>query len=132
MRRRGVKPEVHGANLIGLCPFHDDREPSLVVTPPKNLWNCLGACGEGGDVIRWVMKSEGITFRHAVELLRGGYTLAASAEVVKLSTVRRLPSPVGAEADDSTMLQQVVRYYNETLRASDPALEYLERRPWNS
>jgi DNA primase len=128
VRRRGVKLETHGANLIGLCPYHDDREPSLIVTPSKNLWNCLGACGEGGDVIRWVMKSEGVSFRHAVELLRGGFTPAAAGEVVKMSTVRRLPSPIDAEADDAKTLQQVVRYYSETLRSSAPALEYLERR----
>jgi hypothetical protein len=41
---RGVKLKRHGADLIGLCPFHDDHEPSLVITPSKNLWNCLGAC----------------------------------------------------------------------------------------
>ena len=40
---RGVELKRHGADLIGLCPFHDDREPSLVVSPKKNLWNCLGA-----------------------------------------------------------------------------------------
>ncbi len=128
VRRRGVKLEVHGANLTGLCPFHDDREPSLIITPSKNLWNCLGACGEGGDVIRWVMKSEGVSFRHAVELLRGGFMPEPSAEVVKMSTVRRLPSPIDTDADDVTALQQVVRYYSETLKASAPALEYLERR----
>jgi CHC2 zinc finger len=46
---RGVKLKRHGADLIGLCPFHDDHEPSLVITPGKNLWNCLGACRRG----RW-------------------------------------------------------------------------------
>ena len=43
MEARGVKITRHGAELIGLCPFHDDREPSLVVNPQKNLWHCLGA-----------------------------------------------------------------------------------------
>ena len=41
---RGMKLKRHGADLIGLCPFHDDHEPSLVITPEKNLWHCLGAC----------------------------------------------------------------------------------------
>ena len=70
---RGVKLKRHGADLIGLCPFHDDHEPSLVITPSKNLWNCLGACRRGGDVIAWVMQSEGVSFRHAVELLQNDY-----------------------------------------------------------
>ena len=55
---RGIKLERHGADLIGLCPFHEDHEPSLVITPAKNLWHCLGACGTGGSVIDWVMKAK--------------------------------------------------------------------------
>ena len=39
---RGVELKRHGADLLGLCPFHDDHEPSLVVSPKKNLWHCLG------------------------------------------------------------------------------------------
>ena len=69
---RGVRLKRHGADLIGLCPFHEDKEPSLVITPGKNLWHCLGACQSGGSVIDWVMKAEGVSFRHAVELLREG------------------------------------------------------------
>jgi DNA primase len=38
---RGIQLERHGADLIGLCPFHEDHEPSLVITPAKNLWHCL-------------------------------------------------------------------------------------------
>ena len=55
---------------MGRCPFHEDRTPSFVVTPSKNLWNCLGACGTGGDNIQLVMKREKISFRHAVEKLQ--------------------------------------------------------------
>ncbi len=39
---QGVKLKRHGADLIGLCPFHDDKEPSLVITPKQNLWHYLG------------------------------------------------------------------------------------------
>ena len=67
---RGIKLHRHGADLLGLCPFHDDRSPSLVITPAKNLWHCLGACNMGGTAIDWVMKAQGVSFRHAVELLR--------------------------------------------------------------
>ncbi len=37
---KGVKLKRHGKDLLGLCPFHDDREPSLVISPEKNLWLC--------------------------------------------------------------------------------------------
>jgi DNA primase len=69
---KGIVLKRHGADLLGLCPFHDDKEPSLVVSPKKNLWHCLGACQAGGSVIDWVMRAEGVSFRHAVELLRDG------------------------------------------------------------
>jgi DNA primase len=77
---RGVVFTRHGADLIGRCPFHEDKTPSLVVTPSKNLWHCLGACQVGGTVIDWVMRAEGISFRHAVELLQNdALPLVASA-----------------------------------------------------
>ena len=41
--KRGITLRRHGADLLGLCPFHDDHEPSLVISPAKNLWHCLGA-----------------------------------------------------------------------------------------
>jgi len=52
----GIALKRHGADLLGLCPFHDDKTPSLVITPKTNLWHCLGACQMGGSVIDWVMK----------------------------------------------------------------------------
>ncbi len=64
----GLKP--HGKDLVGRCPFHDDRTPSLVVSPKTNLWHCLGACQMGGSAIDWVMRYENVPFRRAVELLR--------------------------------------------------------------
>ena len=65
----GIALKRHGADLLGLCPFHDDKTPSLVITPKTNLWHCLGACQMGGSVIDWVMNAEAVSFRHAVELL---------------------------------------------------------------
>jgi DNA primase catalytic core len=128
---RGVKLKRHGADLIGLCPFHDDHEPSLVITPGKNLWNCLGACRRGGTVIDWVMLAEGVSFRHAVELLREDHLPLATnpnAKAPRISTVPKLPAPVERTADDRVLLLQVVSYYQETLKQSPDALKYLESR----
>jgi DNA primase catalytic core len=127
---RGIKLTRHGADLIGKCPFHDDRTPSLVITPAKNLWHCLGACNMGGTVIDWVMKSNGVSFRHAVELLRADYLPLAAAPVqpIKQSTVRKLPPPVAREADERVLLLQVVDYYSRTLKQSPEALQYLASR----
>jgi DNA primase catalytic core len=127
---RGIKLHRHGADLLGLCPFHDDRNPSLVITPAKNLWHCLGACNAGGTAIDWVMKANGVSFRHAVELLREDYFPLAAAPIqpVKQSTVPKLPPPVAREADDRALLLQVVDYYSRTLKQSPEALKYLASR----
>src|SRR6476660_1646896 len=92
----GVQLKKHGKDLMGLCPFHEDREPSLVISPEKNLWHCLGACQAGGSVIDWVMRAQSVSFRHAAELLREDIpSLAAivpqgAARIVKQSTVKKL------------------------------------------
>ena len=69
----GIELKKAGKDLLGRCPFHKDDTASLVVTPTKNLWHCFG-CGIGGGPIDWVIKKNGVSFRHAVELLRDGVT----------------------------------------------------------
>ncbi len=130
---RGVTFTKHGADLIGRCPFHEDRTPSLVVTPTKNLWHCLGACQAGGTVIDWVMRAEGISFRHAAELLlNDSIPLAANSPLEspppKHSTVRKLPTALERNIEDAKLLAQVIEYYHESLLGSPEALEYLKRR----
>src|SRR5918995_2954276 len=57
-------------SMKGLCPFHDERSPSFHVRPQVGRWHCFG-CGEGGDVISFVQKIDGLTFAEAVEYLAG-------------------------------------------------------------
>ncbi len=63
-------------SLKGLCPFHDERSPSFHVTPARGLYYCFG-CGEGGDVVDFLMKHDHLTFTEAIEKLadRAGVTL---------------------------------------------------------
>ncbi len=124
---RGIKLTRSGKELIGLCPFHDDRNPSLNIDPAKNEWHCKGACAEGGDVILWVMRAEGVSFHHALELLRKDYAPSAGP-VVKQGTVRKLPPLIDATADDKKLLGTVVDYYNRTLQDSPEAKRYLLKR----
>lgn len=129
----GVALKKSGKDKLGRCPFHDDETASLVVTPAKNLWHCFG-CGIGGGPIDWVMRRNGVSFRHAVELLRADSSLAAVAaggEPVKpvgRSRAARLPAPVVMDASEQELLNQVMGYYQETLASSPEALAYLERR----
>ncbi len=128
-RRRGVELKPHGKDLIGLCPFHNDTNPSLVITPDKNLWHCLGACQAGGDVITWVMKAEGVSFRHAIELLRRqDIAVGAVSTTSAQTTVKKIPSPFDSTADDQNLLNRVADFYHQTLKESPEALAYLERR----
>jgi DNA primase catalytic core len=127
----GIVLKKTGKDLTGCCPFHEDDTASLVVTPAKNLWHCFG-CGLGGGPIDWVMKRNGVSFRHAVERLREGISaLAAEGEAsgpVKRSTVRSLPAPVAFDADDARLLSDTVAYYHERLKQSPEALAYLGKR----
>ena len=91
----GVSLRRHGANgdLIGRCPFHDDHEPSLVISPKgpaeADLWHCLGACQAGGTVFDWVMKAQKVSFRHAAEILLAQDDYDAAREAIDV--VRRDP-----------------------------------------
>lgn len=128
---RGIKLHRAGKELIGLCPFHKDTHPSLNIDPVKNVWHCKGACGEGGDVILWVMRAEGVSFTHAVELLKRDYLPSATKTTEpppKISTVPKLPPLFEATADDQKLLQVVVNYYHEMLKQTPGAQQYLLKR----
>jgi DNA primase len=116
---RRVPLEARGADLVGVCPFHEDETPSLVVTPGKNLWHCFG-CGAGGDVVAWMMKAEGVSFRHAIELLKAG-----AVDVVAPKTAPKLPSPLAFDADDHRLLDDVVNYYHRCLLDEPEAMAYV-------
>jgi DNA primase len=82
-------------------------------------------------VIDWVMRAEGVSFRHAVELLRSDLPSSAArppSRVVKGSTVQKLPGLLDRDAEDDLLLRRVVDYYHETLKQSPEALGYLEGR----
>ena len=127
----GVELKKLGKDLAGKCPFHADDTASLVITPAKNLWHCFG-CQSGGGVVDWVIKLRGVSFRHAVELLKDETALtslaAGGSHPIKQSTVRSLAAPVALDADDRALLLQVMSYYQQSLRDSPQALAYLQSR----
>ncbi|MDD4776668.1 MAG: DNA primase [Fermentimonas sp.] len=67
LRRRGV-------NMVGLCPFHEDRNPSFYVSPAKNICKCF-ACGEGGSPIHFIMKHEQLSYYEALKYLARKYNI---------------------------------------------------------
>jgi len=69
-----------GANFKGLCPFHEDKNPSLSVSPARNYFKCF-VCGEGGGPISFVMKHEGASFPEAVKFLAKKYGIKLDERV---------------------------------------------------
>ncbi len=123
----GIVIKPAGKDLLGRCPFHEDREASLVVTPAKNLWHCF-ACQVGGGPIDWMMKTKGVSFRHAVELLREGAAGEAPSVPIKRSTVPRARPSGEARCRRPGAARADHRLLPRALKESPEALAYLERR----
>ena len=117
VERSGVALERRGRDWLGCCPFHEDTDPSLVVTPTKNLWHCLGACQTGGSVIDWVMRRDRVSFRHAVEVLLAGEGRTLDEDL-----------ELDPEATNAELLSQVAAFYHETLNRAPEGQAYLASR----
>ncbi|MGD0615950.1 MAG: CHC2 zinc finger domain-containing protein [Verrucomicrobiota bacterium] len=134
VQSRGIELKKHGSkDFIGRCPFHPDQDkPNFIVTPAKGLFHCM-ACGKAGNAIQFVEQHDGVSFRHAFELLNeGGAAAFAAQPLTREATVPRLPCPLDPEADDVTLFGQVVAYYHERLKQSAPARAYLASRGLDS
>jgi energy-coupling factor transporter ATP-binding protein EcfA2 len=123
-----LKPQ--GKNLVGRCPWHQDDTPSFIVTPEKNLWHCMGACDEGGDVLALVMKAENVSFRKAAQILlemTGDMPAAHSITSYKGKKHPILVAP-DVELTDSELLQHVTDFYHRSFLNDPVAGKYLESR----
>ncbi|MEM7105112.1 MAG: DNA primase [Bacteroidota bacterium] len=69
-----VSLKKRGVNLIGLCPFHNEKTPSFTVSPSKNIYKCFG-CGEGGNPVNFVMTHENFTYPEALRYLAKKYNI---------------------------------------------------------
>ncbi|MBE0634768.1 DNA primase, partial [Candidatus Bipolaricaulota bacterium] len=106
-----------GTGFKAKCPFHKDDTPSMTVSAEKGLWHCFG-CGEGGDVIGFVMKIERLSFIETVRRL---------AEEVGLSFE---PAEDGARDELRALMADVANLFAKNLRADagEKARDYLSNR----
>ncbi len=74
--REYIQVKAVGANFQALCPFHQEKTPSFIISPEKQIWRCFG-CSKGGDLFNFIMEIEGLDFKEALQFLapKAGVTL---------------------------------------------------------
>ena len=74
-----VSLKRRGANMLGLCPFHDEKTPSFTVSPSKNIYKCFG-CGKGGGPVQFVMEHDQMSFPEAIRALASKYNITVEQD----------------------------------------------------
>lgn len=115
-----------GVNFKAPCPFHNEKSPSLVVSPQKQIWHCFG-CGEGGDVFSFVKRIENLEFKDVLKIL------AEKAGVKLKQYVQENPDTKNEKELFLKINDFAARYYNKVLfsKVGQDALEYLKKRGLN-
>jgi DNA primase len=120
IQSRGISLKKNGRGYVGLCPFHEDKKPSLSVNVQTNLWQCFG-CGAGGDVIRFVELFDKVAFPQAVKSLE-----AASPNLKADHEVKPIHRDSLLTTKELKLLERVVSYYQHTFTQDQRGLNYLK------
>ena len=131
----GIELKKRGQSLIGLCPFHDDKTPSLSVSPDKGLFHCFG-CSAGGDVITFVEKIENISNKEAIQRLDVDTFIPNQKITPPKPTPKKATDPDADYKPKSSppeftredLLKGVARVYQDTFKKSKAAQAYLKSR----
>ena len=126
--RHGVALTSKAGKLTGTCPFHTGNgKPGIVTIDAKaNTWTCSKCKVNQATVVEWMMKAEGISRRHAVELLQADSGTSMGSKTVKVSTTKKLADVLDGAADDAHLFEQVVGYYHDVLTRNVKALDWLK------
>ena len=116
-----IKPS--GSNYKGLCPFHGEKTPSFYINTSKQIYKCFG-CGEGGDVINFIMKIENLDFMDAVKLLADRCGIQINTNVDE-STKERIEK---SKKFQDIHVEAARFYFSNLIKSKNPGYEYLRQR----
>ena len=122
VQAKGIALKKNGKSWFGLCPFHNDKNPSLSINPNENLFQCFG-CGAAGDVIRFVELFDQVDFKEAVKRL--------SDNGLQAWPPKRQPTEPkrgGLSAKLQKLLARVIEFYHTAFGEDPRARQYLEKR----
>lgn len=115
---RSVELKRAGANYKGLCPFHNEKTPSFIVSPQKQIFTCFGGCGASGDVVSFVEKYYNLDFNEAVQKLADEYGITLQKTTY---------------SDDREKYYQINReaarfFYRNLTEKKNPGYTYMQKR----
>jgi len=124
---RYVQLKKGGINLLGLCPFHNEKSPSFTVSPTKQFYHCFG-CGAHGSAITFLIEHTGASFPEAVRTLASAVGMSVPEEI-------RSPSQKAASSrrreeisQHTQVLDLAQKHYLSQLRENPQAIRYLKER----
>ncbi len=119
-----IQVKKAGTNYKAVCPFHNEKSASLMISPQKQIWHCFG-CHEGGDIFGFVIKYENVEFKEALKIL-------ADRAGVKLPEYKPVNQNQANEQEQLFKINDfAARYYHEILlkdKRAEPARAYMKQR----
>ncbi len=128
IQSKGIPLKKNGKSYKGLCPFHEDTNPSLSINPSTNLWQCFG-CSAGGDVIRFVEMFDKVDFKEAVKRLSdNGFKrpVKEPCAVRPLARHSRATAAAPLAVKELKLLSKVLSYYQHSFNEDGRGLRYLK------
>lgn len=122
-----VQLKKGGANLMGLCPFHNEKSPSFTVSPSKQFYHCFG-CGKNGNAISFLMEYLGLNFVEAVQDLAQKLGMQVPQEDRSPQEIAKIAQIKEKQHSLNEVLSKAALAYKQQLKASPKAIQYLESR----
>lgn len=124
---RYVQLRKGGANLLGLCPFHQEKSPSFTVSPSKQFFHCFG-CGAHGSAVGFLMQHTGASFQEAVRSLAAGVGMQVPETNASPAMRARAAERRQEQNAHTTVLEKAQAFYKVQLKDHPPAVQYLKSR----